>query len=78
MKLEIISANEISFTGEVNSVTLPGVEGSFTVLKDHAPLISVLSKGAVKYVAADGETSHVDIAGGLVDVNDNVISVCVY
>lgn len=78
MTLEIISAHEISFTGEVASVTLPGQMGSFTVLKDHAPIISVLVKGDVKYSLPDGETGHFPIAGGLADVNNNKISVCVY
>lgn len=78
MKLEIISAHEVTFSGEVNSVTLPGKLGSFTVLKGHAPLISVLTEGEVKYTDPAGETKHIEIAGGLADVNDNVISVCVY
>ncbi|MDE7180406.1 MAG: ATP synthase F1 subunit epsilon [Muribaculaceae bacterium] len=78
MTLEIISAHEIVFSGEVSSVTLPGELGQFTVLKDHAPLISVLVKGPVKYTDAKGEKGSFEIAGGLADVNDNVISVCVY
>ena len=78
MKLEIISAHEIVFSGEATAVTLPGALGSFTVLKDHAPLISVLSKGEVKYTDPAGESHHISIAGGLVDVNDNTVSVCVY
>ena len=78
MTLEIISAHEIDFTGEVTSVTLPGEMGQFTVLKDHAPLISVLVKGKVKYLTPQEETRELEIAGGLADVNDNKISVCVY
>lgn len=78
MKLEIISAHEVSFSGEVASVTLPGAMGSFTVLRDHAPIISVLVKGTVKYSDSKGAEGHVEIAGGLADVNNNVISVCVY
>lgn len=78
MKLEIISAHEVTFTGEVSSVTLPGEMGSFTVLKDHAPLISVLVKGSVKFTDNSGNVEHLEIAGGLADVNNNVISVCVY
>lgn len=78
MTLEIISAQEITFNGKVNSVTLPGTLGSFTVLKDHAPLISVLTKGKVKFTLEDDTKSEVDIEGGLVDVCRNVISVCVY
>ncbi|MBD5205413.1 MAG: F0F1 ATP synthase subunit epsilon [Bacteroidales bacterium] len=78
MTLEIISAHEVTFSGEVTAVTLPGEMGSFTVLKDHAPLISVLVKGSVVYTDASGSKGSFDIAGGLADVNDNVISVCVY
>ena len=44
MTLEIISPSEILFKGEAQSVTLPGVLSSFTVLKNHASLISVLKK----------------------------------
>lgn len=78
MKLEIISAHEVTFTGEVSSVTLPGQLGSFTVLKNHAPLISVLVKGNIKYTDANDESHEYEISGGLADVNDNTISVCVY
>lgn len=78
MTLEIISAHEITFKGEAISVTLPGELGSFTVLKNHAPLISVLVKGTLKYVTPEGEEKTLDIDGGLADVNNNVISVCIY
>ncbi|MDE6393302.1 MAG: F0F1 ATP synthase subunit epsilon [Muribaculaceae bacterium] len=78
MTLEIISAHEVTFRGEVTSVTLPGELGSFTVLKDHAPLISVLVKGKIKYTDSKGVAADQEIAGGLADVNNNVISVCVY
>lgn len=78
MTLEIISAHEITFRGEVVSVTLPGAMGSFTVLRNHAALISVLTSGAVKYTEPSGEEHSIEISGGLADVNDNVISVCIY
>ncbi len=78
MKLEIISAHEVTFSGEVTSVTMPGQLGSFTVLRNHAPLISVLTKGAIKYTDSANATHEFEIAGGLADVNDNNISVCVY
>ena len=40
LTLEIITPNKIKFNGEVQSVTMPGTEGSFQVLKNHAPLMS--------------------------------------
>ncbi len=78
MTLELISTHEILFKGEAESVTLPGALGSFTVLKNHAPLISVLQSGSVKYRTPEGTEKSVDIKGGLVDVDNNVIAVCVY
>lgn len=78
MTLELISSHEILFKGEAESVTLPGSLGSFTVLKNHAPLISVLQAGNVKYRTPEGAEESVGIKGGLVDVDNNVISVCVY
>lgn len=78
MTLELISSHEILFKGEAESITLPGAHGSFTVLKNHAPLISVLVPGEIKYRTPDGTENKVDIKGGLVDVDNNVISVCVY
>ena len=78
MTLEIISAHEVTFTGEVTLVTLPGKLGSFTVLRNHAPLISVLVKGPVHYLPPDGESHDMEINGGIADVNDNKISVLAY
>ena len=78
MTLEIISPSEILFKGEVDMVTLPGKLGSFTVLKNHASLISVLNAGQIIYHAPGSGEDTVDIKGGLVDVDSNVVSVCVY
>lgn len=78
MTLEIISPSEILFKGDAESVTLPGQLGSFTVLKNHASLISVLNAGSIHYRTPQGEEKSVDIKGGLVDVDNNVVSVCVY
>ncbi|MDE6559187.1 MAG: ATP synthase F1 subunit epsilon [Muribaculaceae bacterium] len=78
MTLELISSHEILFKGEAESVTLPGSLGSFTVLKNHAPLISVLQAGQVRYRTPEGKEESVAIKGGLVDVDNNVIAVCVY
>lgn len=79
MTLKIISAVEIVFEGEVQSVTLPGTKGNFTVLNHHASLISTLSKGNLVYRQSDGGSdTTVPISGGLADIDNNVISVCIY
>lgn len=76
MTLTIISPQETIFKGEVNSVTLPGAAGSFTVLKNHAPIISTLDAGDVVYTS-ENEKHSVAIHGGIVEVNNNVITLCV-
>lgn len=78
MTLKIISAEEILFEGEAKSVTLPGALGSFMVLDHHASLISTLTAGNIVYVTADGQEHTDQIGGGLVDVDNNVVSVCLY
>ena len=77
MTLKIISAEQIEFEGTVESVTLPGVMGRFQVLNNHAALIAALGAGKMCYVA-DGRTVEQDIHGGVADVKDNVVSVCLY
>ena len=48
MYLEIISPEATLFTGEIESLTLPGANGSFQILENHAPIVSTLSAGTVK------------------------------
>jgi len=76
MKLEIITPEQILFTGEVTTVTLPGTKGSFTVLENHAPIISSLMEGLIKY-EEKGVHSEMIVTGGFVEVSRNVISVCI-
>lgn len=79
MTLKVISAEKILFSGEVSMVTLPGEVGLFTVLENHASLVSALTKGSVEYQPSDGgERRRMDIDGGIADVDRNVVSVCVY
>lgn len=78
MTLKIISAQEVLFDGEVTSVTLPGVMGSFTVLRNHAALIAGLVAGDIVYHDSEGTAHTTATGGGLVNVDDNIVSVCVY
>lgn len=80
MILKVISADDLIFEGEISSVTLPGAMGAFTVLKNHASLISTLVAGKIVYVpsAGNGEEQVREIEGGIVDVDNNVVSVCLY
>lgn len=75
--MDIVSPDKEIFSGEVNSVTLPGTLGSFTILSNHAPIVSSLATGALAYVTTDGEEHVQDIHGGFVEMNGNKVSVCV-
>ena len=72
LRLKIVSPERIEVTGEVESVKVPGTQGNFEILTDHAPIISSLQKGVVEY---DGQ--KLDILGGFVAVQKNEVSVCV-
>ena len=48
MYLEIVSPEATLFAGEVESVTVPGINGEFQMLTDHAPIVSLLQEGLVK------------------------------
>ena len=77
MRLEILSPEGLVFTGEVLSVSVPGSYSAFTILKNHAPIISSLSKGVVSYML-DGEgEKEILIDGGFVEVDNNVVTICI-
>ena len=48
MFLEIVSPEKTLFTGDVTSVHVPGTEGSFQILNNHAPIVSTLKKGSIR------------------------------
>ncbi|HHC78448.1 MAG TPA: F0F1 ATP synthase subunit epsilon, partial [Flavobacteriia bacterium] len=50
MILEIVTPEAILFTGEVESVAVPGINGEFQMLNNHAPIVSLLQKGEVRIV----------------------------
>lgn len=64
MQLEIITPEEKVYSGEVDMVTLPGVDGSFQILNDHAPIISTLAAGNIRILEAAGVKDHLDEMSG--------------
>lgn len=73
MNIEIINPDETIFSGEVDLVQLPGKDGSFEILNNHAPLISVLKEGKVKVVDKSKQTQFFEIKGGVIEVLRNKI-----
>jgi len=75
MQLDILTPGKTLYSGEASVVTFPGADGKFQVMNDHAPLIATLAEGQVVIKDAKGQTERVDIAGGVVEVSSNNISV---
>ena len=75
MKLKIITPVGCTVEAEVTKVFLPGGAGAFEVLQNHAPLISTLDKGLVRYEQR-GVMKEYAVETGFVKVDDNTIVVC--
>jgi F-type H+-transporting ATPase subunit epsilon len=75
MLLQIITPDKRVYSGEVKLVQLPGSDGSFEILNNHAPIISTLEKGKIKVVEATGQILFFEVEGGIVENKDNKIIV---
>jgi len=91
MHLEIVSPEATLFSGDVTSVTVPGLNGEFQVLDNHAPIVSLLQAGNVKIggevsiseeyaskfiKSTEGKTA-LPISSGTIEMNDNKVIVLV-
>lgn len=74
MTLDILTPDRTVFSGEATSVTLPGSQGQFQVLNDHAPLVSTLELGAVTVEGPGGQQAF-RVDGGIVEVLHNRVLV---
>ncbi|MDG1916214.1 MAG: ATP synthase F1 subunit epsilon [Flavobacteriales bacterium] len=75
MQLEIITPEHKVFEGQVSSVQLPGVDGKFEILNNHAPIISTLTKGNVRVIDTNNNTELFEINGGVIEMQNNKIIV---
>ena len=73
MKVEILTPDSVIFTGDaVQLIQLPGIDGSFEILNNHAPMISVLKKGQIKVLIKGDKTEQFfQIKGGVIEVLNN-------
>ena len=72
MKVEILSPDKLIFAGEVDSIQVPGKDGSLGILNNHAPLVASLKAGKVVLRTGGSEESF-DLNGGVVEVNRNKV-----
>lgn len=75
--LEIITPDKKVFEGEVTLIQLPGSKGSFTILNNHAPIISTLEAGTIKVKDTLGKEQFFKINGGVIEQLSNKLVVLV-
>lgn len=73
--VDVVSAESLIFSGEANFVALPGEAGELGILPRHTPLITRIKPGAVRIEKADGSEEFVFVAGGILEVQPNVVTV---
>ena len=74
--LEILSPEKRIFSGDVEWVMLPGSKAPFTVLYNHAPLVSTLCTGNIKWKIGK-EVQLIAVKSGFVEVGNNKVCACV-
>ncbi|MBP8849606.1 MAG: F0F1 ATP synthase subunit epsilon [Breznakibacter sp.] len=72
--LDVITPEKTLYSAPVMLVTIPGANGAFTILQQHAPIISILSQGEVRLVGQDGVERNFSCQNGVVECkNDKVV-----
>ena len=74
MRLDIVTPEKKAFSDEIDSVVVPGAEGELGILKSHAPLVTTLRPGELRYLTGGLETS-LAIGTGIVEISNDRVSV---
>ena len=74
MKLEIVTGEGLVYTGEVEVLVAPGIEGELGILPHHAPLLTMLQPGEIRIVV-DGQEEYMVISGGFLEVLANTVTI---
>ncbi|MGB5215782.1 MAG: F0F1 ATP synthase subunit epsilon [Anderseniella sp.] len=69
LKFELVSPERLLSSGDVQQVVVPGTEGEFTVLVNHAPVLSTLKPGVVTVTDESGNAERIFVRGGFAEVN---------
>lgn len=77
LNLEVITPMGRVFAGDVKSITLPGAEGEFGVLPEHASLVSLLSAGVIDIIKSDEKLESIAIDWGYAQIAANKVIVLV-
>jgi F-type H+-transporting ATPase subunit epsilon len=71
---DLVSPEQLAFSGEVDQVDIPGAEGDFGVLAGHAPVVAAIRPGILT-ITTDGAHQKIVVLGGLAEVSDNRLTV---
>jgi F-type H+-transporting ATPase subunit epsilon len=71
---DLVSPEKLAFSGEVDQVDVPGVEGDFGVLAGHAPVVAAVRPGILT-ITAGGTQQKIIVLGGLAEVADDRLTV---
>ena len=77
MKIEIITPASRLYQGEASSVTVPSMQGPFTMLEHHAAIVAILEPGNIVITMRDGNTQTFTIKEGVCEQHDDQIILCV-
>ena len=73
--VDVVSAEESIFSGEARFVAMPGEAGELGIYPRHTPLITRIKPGSVRIEKADGSEEFVFVAGGIIEVQPNCVTV---
>ena len=71
MRFTIANPDKEILDMEVKLIQLPGLDGSFEILENHAPLLSILAQGRVRMIDMEGQEHTLDVVGGFLGLADN-------
>jgi F-type H+-transporting ATPase subunit epsilon len=77
LNLEIITPEKVLYSANIGLLQLPGVNGSFTVLKNHAPIVSKLAQGKIRVIGKDGKESFFECEGGILECKNNKATILI-
>jgi F-type H+-transporting ATPase subunit epsilon len=75
IRVDVVSAEELIYSGEATFVALPGEVGELGIYPRHTPLISRIRAGSVRIQKPDGEEEFVFVAGGILEVQPDSVTV---
>lgn len=73
--VDVVSTEALVYSGEASFVALPGVNGELGILPGHVPLITRIRPGEVRITREDGTKENMFVAGGILEVQPNRVTV---